>query len=354
MWRGATLYNSARTNDEILLLWHKKMGHRNIDDVVKLLNSWGIPVKYPSKPIYCEACIQGKSTKRPTSHSLPPRERAPRRGYLLHSDTCGPFSVPTRGSGYKYFNIIVDDYSGRIWVRLLHHLSDFHDHLADVLNEIEAEIGSTRVVARFHADGARYFTDQRVKDLLKRRGTRFTTSPPHTPNKNAVAERSIRTICEMARTMMIDANAPASLWGEALTYAVYLLNHLPYLAGEAATRMSLWHMKAPPTKANWRFIPWGSVVWAHVHKEGDLRGKAISNAKAIKCVFLGVDEERSSLRLGAMPHLKRIYPGHVVHKEDQYAWANVDQDDQPLERTEFMVENSTSGANKVPTWTMTS
>ena len=339
----ARRYNSARTNEEILLLWHKKLGHRNTSDIyiVRLLNSWGIPVKHPSKPIYCEACIQGKSTKKPTPYSLPPRERAPRRGYMLHSDTCGPFTMPTRGSGAKYFNIIVDDYSGRIWLRLLNSLSgtEFHKHLQDVLNEIEAEVGSTRVVARFHSDGARYFTDHRIKDLLQQRGGRFTTSPPYTPNKNAVAERTIRTVCEMARTMMIDANAPASLWGEAITYAVYLLNNLPYLAGEAATRMSLWHGKAPPTRPNWRFIPWGTVVWAHIHHENDLRGKAISNAKARKCVFLGVDEQSSSLRLGAMPHLRLVQSAHVVSKEDKYAWASAEHDEPALERTEFLIDN---------------
>ena len=336
----ARRYNSARTNDEILLLWHKKMGHRNFEDVVKQLNSWGIPAKFPSKPIYCEACIQGKSTRKPTPHTLPPRERAPRRGYLLHSDTCGPFAVPTRGSGYKFFNIIVDDYSGRIWLRLMQTLSEFHDHLVDVMNEIEAEVGSTRVVARIHTDGALYFVDKRVKLVTKPRGAQLTTSPPYTPNKNAVAERTIRTTCEMTRTMMIDADAPASLWGEALKYAIFLLNHLPFQAREAATRMSLWHMKPPPTKPDWRFIPWGTIVWAHVHKESDHRGKVLSNAKAIKCVFLGVDESRQSLRLGALPHLKLVLSSHIVSKEDEYACTGTDHDGQtPHERTQFLLDN---------------
>jgi hypothetical protein len=104
--------------------------------------------------------------------------------------------------------------------------------------------------------------------------------------------------------------------------------------------MSLWYSKAPPSKPDWRFIPWGTIVWAHIHKENDLRGKAISNSKARKCVFLGIDTQSSSLRLGALPHLKRVYSAHIVSKEDEYAWADQAYDEPAHERTEFIIDNA--------------
>ena len=98
--------------------WHVRLGHRNFRDVASFLRNLGVPFKTSTKPIFCATCVQAKSNRYFLHRNPLPRLRAPRPGYLLHTDNCGPFQRPTRGGGFTWFNVIID-YSGRIWTRLM-------------------------------------------------------------------------------------------------------------------------------------------------------------------------------------------------------------------------------------------
>jgi transposase InsO family protein len=250
---------------------------------------------------------------------------------------CGPFRHPTRGGGYVYFNIIVDDFSGRIWIKLLNRQSEFFDHLKEVVLEIETEMGHDRVVAQLHTDAATYFEkDAQVKLYCKTKGIRQSFSPPGTPALNSVAERTIRTTCEMARAFMIHAKAPPTLWGEATLYSVFVLNNLPFKNGSLATRNSVFFNKPPPTKPPNRIVPFGCAAWAKVAPEG----KSLSSSKTIYCIVIGWDERRGSWRLvhrDDYSHLK--YSGHVTMNMDKFPCREDKQDDNPTARYEFVTDN---------------
>ena len=55
----------------------------------------------------CEACLMGKLTRTPFTGNV---ERATDFLEIIHSDVCGPMSVPACG-GYLYFVTFTDDYS---------------------------------------------------------------------------------------------------------------------------------------------------------------------------------------------------------------------------------------------------
>ena len=70
----------------------------------------------------------------------------------------------------------------------------------------------------------------------------------------------------MARSMLLAAHAPPFLFGEALLYAGYLLDQLPYRAGAdpSETRLRRWN----PTSAQQPFRAirvWGCEAWALNH-----------------------------------------------------------------------------------------
>jgi len=105
---------------------------------------------------------------------------------------------------------------------------------------------------------------------------------PSTPQQNGVAERRNRTLLEMVRSMMAQANLPISYWGDALLTAAYILNQVPSKS-VSSTPYELWTGKKPNLSY---FRPWGSAGIVHdtSHKYGKLgpRGK--------KCIFIRYSE----------------------------------------------------------------
>ena len=304
----------AFSESRALYLWHCRLGHRNFADVARFLRLSGIPFKNPAHPPWCRACVEGKSARYPFTHKLQQQLPAPRPGYLLHSDCAGPFPVSTR-SGNRYFKVLVDDSSRRVFVALLKSLSEAFDVFKAEVLAMETEFGHDKVVAQFHADGATYFEKSSLMiAYLIKKGITALYSPPNTPELNGVAERTIRTLMEMALCMLRHAGAPNFLWGEAVLYATFILNRLPFRNGATATRMDLWlGNAAPPSFSLASTIhTWGCAAWAHTHSQ--FRNKL--EPKAEKHLLLGYDERRCCYRLGKLPGYRIKFSGHVTFNED--------------------------------------
>ena len=67
---------------------------------------------------------------------------------------------------------------------------------------------------------------------------------PKTPQQNGVAERRNRTLLEMVRSMMAQANLPIQFWGDALLTATYILNCVPSKS-VSSTPYELWSQRKP-------------------------------------------------------------------------------------------------------------
>ncbi|KAL0439500.1 UNVERIFIED_CONTAM: Retrovirus-related Pol polyprotein from transposon RE2 [Sesamum latifolium] len=105
---------------------------------------------------------------------------------LVHTDVCGPLSVPARG-GFSYFITFTDDHSRYGYVYLMRYKSE--------------AFGRNVILSQW--------------------------TPPGTPQLNEVAERRNRTLLDMVRSMMSFSELPPSFWGHALETAVKLLNIAP-------------------------------------------------------------------------------------------------------------------------------
>lgn len=95
---------------------------------------------------------------------------------------------------------------------------------------------------------------------------------PYTPPQNGVAERRNRTLLDMVRLMMAQANLPISFWGDALLTAAYILNHVPSQL-VFSTPYELWTGAKPDLDL---LCPWGSAGIVHnvSHKYGKLGPRA--------------------------------------------------------------------------------
>ena len=104
-------------------LWHRRLGHINFDNLVKVSNIEAVRnlrnIAKPSNPI-CRHCQLGKQTrirfKTKEYSTSKPLE-------LVHTDLCGPTRTK-RLQGEFYFILFIDDFNIMDWVFFLKEKSE--------------------------------------------------------------------------------------------------------------------------------------------------------------------------------------------------------------------------------------
>jgi len=200
-------------------LWHRRLAHlhpaamRSLMDGFNDLDATGM----------CDVCLQAKHKRKFIQTKV---KRTTRPFELIHSDTCGPFSIPTKG-GHLHYILFVDDYTRWTTVYLLP--DNKQEPCIAAYQHSQAKVDARGYnIKRFRCDNGRGEFDNRLfRQLLATRGTALEFCPPYAHHKNGVAERMIRTITEKARAMILDSQGPLEFWGEAINTAVYLHQRLP-------------------------------------------------------------------------------------------------------------------------------
>ncbi|CAL2238709.1 unnamed protein product [Prunus armeniaca] len=168
--------------------------------------------------------------------------------------------------GTSYLLTFIDDYTRYGYIYLIAHryeaLDCFKRFIAEVENQTEKSLKALRT------DSEREYLSEQFKELCENKGIRRQLTVPYTPEQNGVAKRRNRTLLDMVRSLMAQANLPISFWGEAILTAVYILNQVPSQSVTSAP-YELWKGEKP----NLRHLrPWGSAGFVHntFHKHGKL------------------------------------------------------------------------------------
>ena len=235
-------------NSQTLLLWHQRLGHRNLADVRRLAEmANGLLLASAQEsvpPAVCPAYIEGKQHRIFKGRVSASRAEAPLA--LVHSDSCGPFHTASIPRG-KYFVLFVDDYSRMTWVHFL--CTKGHQEVLGAFQELKAAVEkhSGRSILHLRCyNGRGEYSNQFFLNYLTMEGISYEPSVPYTQHQNGVSERKIRPIMEKARTMLLEAQLPARFWAEAVSTAVYLLNRSPTKAPNDITPFEAWHGRKPP------------------------------------------------------------------------------------------------------------
>ena len=80
------------------------------------------------------------------------------------------------------------------------------------------------MVGALHTDNAGELVSREFQELMDHESIDHTTSPPHVHQLNGVAERSIRSVSELARSYLVSGHVPAKFWPFAFDMAVDVLN----------------------------------------------------------------------------------------------------------------------------------
>lgn len=146
--------------------------------------------------------------------------------------------------GNRYILTLIDDYSRYTSVYFLKHKHEVFKNLCSYVEETENHFGR-RIKAIRSDRGGEYIGDKN-QEFLRKRGIVHQLTVSHTPQQNGVAERKNRTLTEMARCMLFDADLHNKYWAEAIRTANYLQNRLPTKAiAHNKTPFELWHGKLP-------------------------------------------------------------------------------------------------------------
>ena len=90
-------------------LWHLRLGHMPFQSMKNVCYTLVSPLHFHFD---CNICHLARQTKLPFQSS----EISTKKIFeLIHIDTWGPYKTPSH-DGYKYFLIIVDDYSRSTWL----------------------------------------------------------------------------------------------------------------------------------------------------------------------------------------------------------------------------------------------
>ncbi|KAG2909306.1 hypothetical protein PC117_g19691 [Phytophthora cactorum] len=222
--RSANAATSGRTVD-----LHAQMGHAPVEVLRKMVDNKMI-----------------KDAKAPSNNR---DKRRYNTFELLHFDICGPMEENSLGDS-KYLLLIVDEASGCMKGFCLRAKSESEDCIKTYIMKVRKQFG--KKVKFVRRDGSREFATNSLKDFYEDEGIEQQTTVSYAHQTNGTAERAIRTIVTIGRSMLHHAKLDKCFWAEAAMTAIYVKNRLPSPKIEHKTpfdivfksKLSVKHMRA--------------------------------------------------------------------------------------------------------------
>lgn len=165
----------------------------------------------------CEACRLAKA-KKIISHA--PRIRAEKAFQKLHTDLFP--CTPTGIGGINHVVVIVDDATRCRFVLPIKAKSEASQELITWTEHVHNICGYWPQV--WHCDNGAEFNH--FIEWGERHSQSFAPAAHYAYEQNGIAEHSGHLLMQMARCLMIEANAPKWLWPEAVSTASFTLNRL--------------------------------------------------------------------------------------------------------------------------------
>jgi Reverse transcriptase (RNA-dependent DNA polymerase) len=210
----------STVSDEQLMADHYRLGHLNFRAVCRI---FGYPLRDPTElRLKCFVCLPVMTTRQP----LPPplrRDTANRPCALSSIDVTGPFPEASLENALYAF-VVVDGYSDLpMWYALKSRKGLQNAWAAHVLRvrtfpaAVPVSYQPGDVVASDNE-----FVTQGMRTVCARDQLVQTSSPPHTPQRNPIAERQIITAISHVRALLYQAKLPTQFWVLALKHVEFL------------------------------------------------------------------------------------------------------------------------------------
>lgn len=210
---------------------------------------------------------------------------------------------------FKYYLILIDDYTHYVWTFPLRAKSEalacilaFH---AYVCTQFELPL----IV--FQTDNGKEFDNHALRSFFSTHGIAFCLSCPYTLQQNGKAECILRIVNDCIRSMLIHAGMPTAYWVEALAMATDLINHQPCHTSGVATPFQLL-LGEPPSYNQLRIF--GCLCFPN--QIATMPDKL--SARSMSCVFLGYPSDHHGYRCLDLRTHRVITSHHVTFDETQF------------------------------------
>jgi transposase InsO family protein len=183
-------------------IWHHRLG-LPVATAIDMLQKFSSISCNKVDHTLCHSCQLGKHVRLPfsqsTSHTSTPFE-------IIH---CDVWTSPVASiSGFRYYLIILDDFTHFCWTVPLVHKSQAHSHITNFCAYVQTQFGLP--VGAVQVDNGTEFVNRTLTTFLASRGIRLRLSCPYTSPQNGKAKRSLRTLDNISRTLLIHTHMPAT------------------------------------------------------------------------------------------------------------------------------------------------
>jgi hypothetical protein len=290
------------------MTWHRRLGHPGRDVMSKLSSNTSVSGCRGSFEHLCHACQLGRHVRLPFPISS---SGAAGIFYLIH---CDVWTSPVISIyGYKYYLLILDDFSRYLWTFPLRQKSDTFPTLSHFFAWVSTQF--SRTIRSIQCDNGREFYNNVSRDFFLSRGVHLRMSCPYTSPQNGRAERMIRTTNDVVRSLLFQASLPAPYWAEALGTATYLLNRLltkavahptPYFA-LFGVHPSYDHLRV-----------FGCTCCPNLASTAPHK----LSPRSTRCVFLGYSPDHKGYRCLDLASHRVLISRHVVFDESDFPFSS--------------------------------
>lgn len=299
-------------------LWHKRLGHLCRIGMNQLRNSHvGVEFTEIDKQS-CVACVEGKQARKPFKKVV--YKQATSLLELVHSDVCGPMT-DTSFQGNKYALLFVDDYTRFIFIYFISSKTEVKEKFCHFQSLLERQTGAK--VKAVRTDNGGEYVNHDLSEHFRANGIVHQTTVVYSPQQNGVAERTIRSVVEKARSMLAQSSLSKVYWEDAVQTSVYLKNRSPHRALNNLTPFEKFYNRKPNLS---HLRVFGCRALIHVP---ECQRKKL-DMKAVECIFVGYSDDPNSYMFRDAEYPRRFTKSRdVTFFEDCFTGLKNNKNDNP-------------------------
>ncbi|CAM8973909.1 unnamed protein product [Rhodiola kirilowii] len=284
-------------------MWHSRLGHPSSSVLSRLGSHLGSKVSFNS---FCNVCALSKSHKLPFASN---KTFSSSLFEIIHSDVwMSPITSP---SGFRYYVLFTDECSRYTWLYPMRRKNEVFPHFKTLVAMIKNIFNGS--VKYLQSDNGTEYVNRDFTTYCTSLGIVQRFSCPYTPEQNGLAERKHRHIASMARTLLLTSGVPTTLWVEAVSTSVYLINILPTATLSWNTPHKVLYGHSPSYSSLRVF---GCACFPHIES----RPSNKLTTQSVECVFIGYSPQHKGYRCLNLKSGQVIISRHVLFDETNFPY----------------------------------